>query len=105
MRFRIYYDDGSTFDGETEADAVNARAYGVIIIAMENPAKAKGFGVIKGRDMYIWKHGRFWANDESGFYDYLFHHRGVRVVLFGRTIDEDAYNAICSRAMTEGVDG
>jgi hypothetical protein len=52
--------------------------------------------------MYIWKHGRFWACDESGFWDYMFTKQGNRIVLFGRTIDEDNYNKIAARAINEG---
>jgi hypothetical protein len=100
--FRIYYDDGTTFEGKDEADAINAPACGVQIIAMENPAKSKGFGVLKSRDMYIWKQDRFWACDESGFWDYMFHQQGNRIVLFGRTVDDDNYNKIAARAINEG---
>ncbi len=95
MRWRIYYDDGSTYEGESEEDAVKAPPLGVQVIYVDN-------GVTTGRDMYLWKGGRFWGCDEAGMWDYLFNYPEPKKILFGRTMPTwEEYNEILQRAIRE----
>jgi hypothetical protein len=95
--FKIYYDDGTTFEG----DPMDAPQTGVQVIA--------GWGeqryLAHSRDYYVWRSGRFDAADIGGFWDYLLMHKGPRIVLFGRTMArEDDYWATVSRADKERPD-
>ena len=100
--WRIYYADGLTCSGSTDKDALNAPTTGVQVIWNENPKRSQGGGIATGRDMYLYKGGKWWGCDEAGFYDYLFHYPDAKVVLFGRTMGrEEDYNEIVQRAIRE----
>jgi hypothetical protein len=103
MKWRIYYADDSTYEGSTEKDAIKATAYGVEVIAIENSYRETGFGIVTGRDAYLYKDGRFWGCDEAGIWDHLYFYPGIKVILFGRTIDTDDYDKLVARALKEGL--
>lgn len=103
MRWRIYYFDREPYSGSTEEEALWAPVLDVQATVHEDPKRAEGFGVVEGRKVYCYKHGRFWGADEIGMYDYLFHHPGPKAVLFGRTIKDDDWNAAVQRAIKEGL--
>jgi hypothetical protein len=105
LRWCIYYGDGSIYAGSTDEEAYNAKAYDVQVIVIENPDRAEGFGIVTGRDAYLYKNGRFWGCDEAGVFDYLYHHPGPKQIVFGTTIDSDTYNATVARALREGLGG
>ena len=103
MKWRIYYADRPPYAGSTDEEAYKAQAYGVQAIAIENPARSKGFGIVTKDDAYLYKNGRFWGCDSAGVWDHLYFYPGPKQILFGRTIDEDEYNAIATRAIKEGL--
>lgn len=100
-KFRIYYDDGSTYEG----DPYLAPPPGVIIIAIEAPDERRGFILTKGKDSYYYRDGRWYGCDEGGFWDYMMIHIGPKAVVFGRTIRDDKYWKIIEKASKEGING
>lgn len=105
MKWCIYYSDGSTLSGSTDKEAHYAIAVGVIAIAIEDPKRSKGFGIVAERNMYLYREGRFWGCDEAGMWDYWFTHEGPKTVLFGRTVKNETWNKIMQRAIKEGLGG
>lgn len=75
--WRVYYDDGSTFDSD-DGSAYQAPALGVQVIATVPD---------------LWHGG-----DIFGLWDYLAHRIAPQRVLFGRLIDNETYAAIEQRA-------
>lgn len=97
MTFRVYYDDGSIYEG----DPFNAPGLGVICIldaCHDQPH------LHEKSDYYIWKFKENgWTGvDIFGLFDYLTH-PGERKVLFGRTVDNDLFSRIRMRAYKELV--
>ena len=94
MKWRIYYSDGSTYNGDPfEAPQVDVQAI----------AQGEPFIVMQGRDAYFWKDDRWNPCDVPGMWDYLMMHRGPKAVLFGRNVRDDLYWAAVGRATKEGV--
>lgn len=102
-RFRIYYGDGSTYDGAVEhAPALNVQA-----IVQEDPhPHGTGRYVIHGGgqrpnrvplDYYWWDDAMWVGGDLFGLFDYL-QRPGWKKVLFGRTLPDAAYQAIITAA-------
>ena len=102
MAWRIYYEDGSTYLGSTDQNALDAPTVGVQVIWNANPKRSQGGGIVTGRDMYLYKQGQWWGCDQAGFYDYLYFWQEPKAVLFGRTMSsEDDYNEIVQKAIRE----
>lgn len=85
-------------------DPFLAPATGVIVIAIEDAKSNKGFRLTLSKDAYYYKDDRWWGCDDMGMYDYLMTHVGPKAVLFGRTIRDDDYWNIVTRANKEGLD-
>ena len=90
MNFRVYYADGSTFDG----DAFNAPAMNVLMIVELD--KDHGRRIVSGGDYYVWD-GQWFAVDKEGMFQYLCD-AGPRRVLIGRMVDNERWTAIYRRA-------
>lgn len=103
MRWRIYYDDGSTVDDQTSHWVVPA--VGVQVIAQSSPGNDEHCFLMHGKDFYIWldKEGAWLACDLAGRDDHLMNSPGPTRVLFGRAMyrSEDFF-AILERAGKEG---
>jgi hypothetical protein len=95
MRFRIYYGDGSTYDGSPE----NAPALNVQAVAWEHPEH--GRQLMYGKDYYWWLDDEWYLGDLFGMWDYLAHTDGWVKVLFGRSIPVADFKALIERATTE----
>ena len=97
MAWRIYYDDGSTFTGKPE----DAPRVGVVAIAQHNGQH--GPLVIHGFD-YYWHQpvddpaGEWQGGEIFGLWDYMTRVEGRPLVLFGRWMPTDAFQAIFERA-------
>lgn len=99
-RYRIYYGDGSTYDG----DPFLAPQTNVQVVLTESTAAVQGFTLACKHDRYYWN-GTVWTPcDEAGMWDYLLMYRGPKALLFGRTTvrDEDFW-ATVTRARREGL--
>lgn len=105
LRWRIYYGEGSRYDGETEADAMAAPVLNVQLVKQEadNP---RGYTLRHGCNFFCWERAPAprWSgkSDLFGLQDYYGYHEGAQKVLIGREIYDDAYQAICRRAVAEG---
>lgn len=92
-RWRIYYDDGSTFAGAPE----EAPGRGVIVIVQ---ADAELGRILLCRwDFYCWHpdSGQWWGHDVFGLWDCLAD-PGWRRVVFGRTITTERFRELLDAA-------
>lgn len=100
MRWRIYYDDGTTCDSETRVDQV--RGDGVIAIVQRDDALndpySTGRTFCMDRDYYCWRDREWIRVDLAGLLDYL-RLPGWKKVLQGRTIDRATYKTVLGRAL------
>ena len=97
LKWRIYYDDGSTVDSSTTT-ADQSPKLGVIAVVQTDPER--GRIVIHRFDFYWYEHGEFWGSDIFGLWDYLTR-PGMKVVLFGRTVATALYSEIVQRACND----
>jgi hypothetical protein len=86
MNARIFYGDGTEYEG----DRPPTRDVQVILQHDES-----GPYFQSGSDYYVWQGDRWQGVDIFGLFDFLL---DSRLVLFGRTIDREEYNAIYQRA-------
>lgn len=98
MRWRIYYDDESTFDssmGEPE----QAPSYGVICIVQ--PHEDSGRIVVSGYDWYYYVPDidEWWQSDIHGLTDRLCHNMPTFAVKQGRSAPDVIYKRIIARAI------
>lgn len=104
MRWRIYYGDDSTFS-DRDGAPWQAPAVDVQFIIMErfgNPDHP--FKVMTGSGSYCWSADYGWkSTDEIGMYDYLFFYKGIRTVLFGRTMRDELWQEMGRKARREGL--
>ena len=90
--FRVYYDDGSTYEG----DPYQAPRLGVIAIVQHT--EHEGRTVYAREDYYWWDDDDTWrGGDLFGMWDYLLR-PGPRCVLFGRLVHNATYRDISERA-------
>ena len=99
--FRIYYSDGSTFEGEPE----DAPAEHVQCVAFNDPDlgyETVGRRVLRDWDIFIYSEGIGWhgTNKYADLRHHLVHSK-VRRVLFGEWIPRDQFKAILHRAETD----
>jgi len=101
-KWKIYYGDGSTYFSE-EGPPEKAPKINVQVIIFED--KAHGWANISGQDYYVWEdRGQgymWWGCDRTGLDYYLFHSPGKKVALMGRFIEDDHFDEILKRAMTD----
>ncbi len=102
LRFRIYYDDGTTYSG----DPFYAPQTGVQCVATEDPNAEAGYKVKAVRDAFYWD-GRQWrACDEAGMWDHLLMYQGPKAIIFGRWMKrDDDFWSILAQANREGLGG
>lgn len=99
VKWRIYYDDGSTFDSN-DGDPDQAPGYGVICIVQPDPDV--GRTVMRRFDWYYWNalQSQWWgSSDLFSVLDHVLHRTGF---VDGRTICQARhavdYADICQRA-------
>lgn len=100
-KFRIYYIDGSTYEG----DPFLAPRAGVAVI-MQDEGGERGPHALYDRDYYVWlnRYGPGWVNmDWAGWMQYMLLERQPQVTLFGAVMKNDEWFAILRRAKEEGV--
>jgi len=103
LRWRVYYDDGTTADSATTA-IPDVPVDGVIVIAQahDDPADPTRGGreLLSDRDFYYWEHTRWYKADAYGRDDYL-RRPGWKRVLAGRNTTSANYHALLVRALTD----
>ena len=92
--WRIYYDDGSTFDGAPES----APALGVLAVVQPDPDH--GRVVLSRWDYYCFHGGEWYGHDSFGLFDCLTR-PGWKRVLFGRTVPSAWFREVLKRAETD----
>lgn len=102
MRWRIYYGDGSIYEGETEADAMAAPTKSAQITSSEVPDSPRGRTLSHGSDYHCWL-GSYWsARDRDGMIDYILHREGAQKIIMGRAIYDKTYKEICRKVLQDG---
>jgi hypothetical protein len=93
--WRIYYDDGSTFDSDQGAPG-DAPAWGVLVILIADPEV--GHMSLHGFDFYIFR--EMWLGvDRWGLTDYLFNVRPLMEgLVVGRTVPPAHFQETLKRA-------
>jgi len=99
LSWRIYYDDGSTFDS-SQGEPEDAPSFGVVFIPQ--PDEQVGRMVMQGWDWYYFnKSGQWWGCDIYGLLDRLLHNLPTRALKQGRTMGNDAYQKLRSVATND----
>lgn len=94
MNYQVYYGDGRVLsDSAAPLTGDNARSVQVIVQHDQD-----GPVMLTGADYYIWRSERWVGVDIFGLFDYLL---DSGLVLFGRTVTADEYQAIYQRAKLE----
>lgn len=104
-KWRIYYGDGSTFDGETTEDAFAAPVQNVQMVK-HYADNDKQYALRHSMNFYCWqKRFQRWSGkgDLFGLSDYYFTEEGAQKVLIGREIPDDTYRIILLKASEEGA--
>ena len=113
MRWRIYYGDGSTYEGDSDKDAFAAPCISAIILKQEtdndrgytrrNNPKYLVWERIGLSDGTILEEGRWGAKDDDiGLYNYFFTHVGPQKVLIGVEIHDDTFVDISRKVDSDG---
>ena len=116
MKFRLYYGNGTTYDGETDSDAYAAPTMDVVILKLEDktPSNWRGFTLRHGAVFLCWERIHLsdgtilaesrWAgkDDLVGLTDYWSYHQGPQKVLPGREIHDQTYKELCTIAARDG---
>lgn len=106
LRFRLYYGDGSMFEGAGFADAIQAPTNDVQVAINEEPWRTDGkHGVQHGHDVYVWRdEGGWYGMDQMGFWHYMAEVGKPKYAIFGRSMARnDAFHDCLRRAMKEGL--
>ncbi len=103
MKFKIYYANCSTYEGETEEDAFKAPTVGVQLTKQEVIDSVRGYSLRHGCNFHCWEGFRWGGkSDIFGLMDYYTFHKGPQKVLIGREIHDDLYQKICRQAVKDG---
>ena len=98
MDWRIYYDDGSTFDS-SQGEPEDAPGFGIALIVAQN--SQVGRVLLQGFDFVYWN-GTNWAGcDFFGLVDRLAHRLPTRAVSVGRMIETHIWGEIYERAKAD----
>lgn len=94
--FRVYYSDGSTYDGPPE----NTPIFEVLVIVERS--KEHGYRLVTNGDYYCWdnERKRWLPGDELHMIQYL-HRPGWKRVLLGITVNNNEWNDVMKRATSD----
>ncbi len=110
MRFRIYYKDGSHYDGEGTSDAMNAPTMGAIMVKQEAPSNLEGFS-FRCSTFLCWEKAnkelgipeRWGGKDDLfGLSRYWATEKGAQKVLQGEEVDDKFFQDQKSMALADG---
>lgn len=100
IAWRIYYDDGSSFDSSMGSEE-DAPSYGILCIVYPN----EDFGriVMSGWDWYFYhdEEKNWWGADIHGLCDQLCHNKPVRAVKQGRNAPDKIWKATIATATSD----
>lgn len=102
MKYKVYYDSGITLSSDDYAPE-ELPGVGVQVIIQEDDRH--GYEFLEGKSFFLWddrgKGEKWWKADREGFFDYMFNHRGKKVALLGRFIEDDNFDAIARKAKND----
>ena len=100
MDWRIYYDDGSTFDSGMGAPQ-DAPSYGVVAICTKD--ESLGRMVVNGFDFYCFQteSEEWFGCDQWGMVDKLLHNMPFSAWKMGRTVRTEEFNRIIAAACSD----
>ncbi len=103
LKWRLYYSDGSTYDGNCEAHAMRAPRADVQMYKEQADHLHSGYSLRHGCAFVCWM-GNRWScrNDATGWTDYLIHKDGPQKILIGREVYDDLYQAVGRQADLDG---
>lgn len=95
--WKIYYDDGSTFNN-FQVSAIDAPSFGVICIVF--PDDLVGRIILHRHDWYYWipSEGRWSGGDIHGLLDRLLHNLGTIAIKQGRSTSNATFRQIMGLA-------
>jgi hypothetical protein len=94
IRWRLYYDDGSTYDNGCGLPE-DAPKYGALVVGQVS--RTDGWRTHRGGDFFVYRSDldQWLPADIHGLVDHcLFFCRQVRAVVKGRYVTDERYNAI-----------
>ena len=97
IKWKIYYEDFSTFD-QSQGTPADAPATGVIAIVQDSADN--GWVVTAFKDFYWWMSNEWWGGDAAGFWQQMFK-GGAIVMKFGISTDNDTFNEVMKRATAD----
>lgn len=100
VAWRIYYDDGATFDSD-DGDPQDAPSFGVLCIVF--PDAEVGRLVMQGWDWYFYHptEENWWGCDIYGLLDRLLHNLPMVAVKQGRSAPTQVWRAVLKSATTD----
>lgn len=105
MRFRIYYEDGSTYEGYGFEDAINAPTMRVQVCVNDRPSGSKNYSLQHSKDAYVWRDdGGWYGVDSLGLHEYWFERGKAKYAVFGGTMARtEEFHSCLNRALDEGL--
>ena len=104
MRFRVYYADGSHYDGETTEDAMNAPTMGALVVKQEAASNITGYS-LRSSAFFCWeKRSQSWGgkDDHFGLSRYWATEGGAQKVLQGQEVPDEVYQNARAKAVDDG---
>ncbi len=117
MKFRIYYKDGTHYDGDGTEDAMNAPTMGAIVVKQEAPNTVEGFH-LRCSAFFCWEKATSWTDengstygsperwggkdDQFGLSRYWATEKGAQKVLQGEEVDCYLFQNTKGRAIDDG---
>jgi hypothetical protein len=99
LKWRVYYDDDSTFDS-SQGSPADAPAWGVVACNTLDPKEGRTFQ--SASDFYVYEPDCGWVGvDLIGLLDRLGNRVPIESVCFGRTVPSDTYERIYTVAVKD----
>lgn len=97
MKWKIIYEDGSTFDN-TQGKPEDAPSYGVVIIIQEDDYV--GRLIMHLWDWFYWRadEGQWWGADVYGLHDQLLANKPISAVKLGRNMNSEKFHELMNQA-------
>lgn len=100
MEWKIYYEDGQTFDS-TQGEPEDAPSYGVVVIVQND--EDVGRLIMHLWDWFYWRddYKQWWGADVYGLHDQLLANKPIRAVKLGRNMHNREFGEIMERAAND----
>lgn len=97
LQWKIWYDDGNTFDSD-QGKPEDAPGRGVVVIA--TPDEMVGQHLMQGWDWYYYVEDekQWWGSDKDGMLDHLIRRHPIRAVSMGANVSNIRFRHILTAA-------